>query len=171
MKGWALDAAEDDGYGGLRERLAASNKLWWASLIVIIALAVIFISRSITSDRNPAVDNIVEDPVGVYTDGAHHDFAFAFAKLARRRGVAVEARFLSDRAFRFVMPCDASGDEIAFLSRAAATGIWRRFKVSPVIWAYIEDNKSPTPKLTAKTAWSPELGDFVVRFERAIGSE
>lgn len=170
-KGWDVDEEIDTGVVGLRERLGASSKLWASAAVVIIGLAALLIAGSL-GDRGsqPALD-LRENPIGVYTDGEHRKFEADFASLARRRGVPAYVRFTSDKMFRLSMPCDVTNDEIAFLSKSAALGIWRRFHVSPVVQTYVEDNHSSTPKLAAKTSWLKERNDFVVRFEQAPGNQ
>lgn len=166
-----MDSQDDTAYMSMRERLAANNKLWAACLIAVLAASVILISSTNGGPGELPARDLREDPVGVYTDSDHREFVAGFRKMALKRGVDVEAKFLSDKTFKLVLPCDVSSDEISFLSRSAAVGIWRLFKASPVIWTYLEDNNRPEPVLVARTSWSRARNDFIVRFERVPGSE
>jgi len=164
QKGWAMDNYEA-GQIGLKERLGTNNKLWLLLLIVIICAGVAIIAFSNSTPKTANDGKLIEDPIGHYLDKEHRAFELDVIKIAKKRGEHVEAKFISDRAFNLVLPCDISQDELLFLSRSVAMGIWRRFRVSPVIWTYTEDIKDNTPKLTARTEWSEETGDFKVKFE------
>lgn len=161
----------EEGRIGIRERLGSNNKLWLAVLIVVICMGIIFIARSLSEPKTTAAGKLVENPVGHYLDSKHRDFENGIVKMARGRGERIEAKFLSDKAFKLVTPCDISGDELAYLSRATAMGIWRKFKISPLVWTYTEDINGSNPKLTSRTEWSKDTGDFVVKFEHSIASQ
>ena len=171
VKAWALDEENVPGVGGLRERLGANNKLWIAFLVLVIVFSAVLVANSVSTPMMPQIKELEEDPIGVYTDSDHRKFADSFEKMARKRGLQVEARFISDRTFKLVVPCDIAHDELTYLSKAAASGIYRQFKVSPVVWTYTEDVNKAAPRLIARTEWSSDRGDFIVRFERAMGSE
>lgn len=166
-----MDDGNPENYVGLRERIASNNILWVVFLFIIVGVTGIVIARSIGTQEKATTQKLVEDPIGVYTDSMHEEFADQLVKMAGRRGVKIEASFVSDRTFKIIMPCDIGGDELSFLSRYAATGIWRKFKVNPTIWTYTEDVSSPAPKLSARTAWSAERRGFVVTFERPMGAD
>lgn len=151
--------------------MAASTKLWIVCAVLVVGLVFVLLISSMRPATKLIAEEPVDNPVGVYTDSNHKDFVISFKKLARKRGLHIEASFLSDKTFKIVMPCDVEIDEVSFLSRSAATGIFRHFGVSPIIRTYTEDNDNPTPKLVATTAWSSNLGDFRVKFEAPMGTE
>lgn len=166
-----MDDVESTGYRTLRERISTSNTIWITLLVLIIAITIISIFLSLRTSETVNEVSLEEDPIGVYTDSDHRDFAKQLVDMAEKRGVTIEAHFISDKAFKIVVPCDISSDELSYISRYAAMGIWRRFRVSPTVWTYIEDISSPNPRLTAQTRWSSERGEFIVSFERSLGSE
>jgi hypothetical protein len=166
-KGWALDDQEALESIGLRERIRDSGKLWIISFVALVGLSAIIIIFASSSSKRQIAPTLHEKPVGLYVDEDHKAFTAKFVKMANARGIKIRAGFMSDRDFRFVVPCDAAYDEVVFLSRAAALGVSRRFGVRPTILTYTEDITSPSPKLTAKTRWSDEKSDFIITSERS----
>jgi len=170
VKGWALDCEEQEARG-LRERLGGNTKLWAASLVSLIAAGGILITVSSLARREKPPATLPESPVGFYQDADHRQFAESFVRMAQEHGVKVEAAFVADRMFRLVLPCDVIGDDLEFLSRTAAARIYYRFKVSPIVLTYTEDNNSPSPKQAARTEWSAKAGGFEVRLNPDVQSQ
>ncbi|MEN6371263.1 MAG: hypothetical protein ABFD64_04540 [Armatimonadota bacterium] len=157
----------EEGRIGIRERLGSNSRLWLVAFLVIVCAGVVFITRSSSAPKAGKVEKLVENPIGHYQDLMHRGFEKRILKIARGRGEEVEARFLSDKTFKLVVPCDISSNEVDYLSRAAATGIWRRFRVSPLVYTYTENVNGSNPKLVSRTAWSEDIGDFVVKYNRS----
>jgi hypothetical protein len=168
IKGWALDIEDNGPYGGFRERLASSSKLWTTCMVLLLASVVLVIVRSGNVGQSIASGDLIESPVGVYTDDLHKDFVRQLKETWEARGVPnLKAEFLSDRTLRITIPDDLGRDEIAYLSRFAAIGIWRRFGVSPTVWTYIRGNSKPT----ATATWRTSRGDFGVEFNGPSGTK
>lgn len=165
QKGWAMDKHET-GRIGIRERLGSNNKLWILLLIAVICVSTAIIAMSVNTPETIKGGKLAEDPIGHYLDADHRAFELDIVKMAKNRGEKAEAKFLSDRTFKLVLPCDISGDELLFLSRSTAMGIWRKFSISPVVWTYTEDLNNSNPKLTARTEWSEDAGDFRVKLDQ-----
>ena len=171
-EGWALDIDEFENGHGLRERLAASNRLWIFCFLVIICLAVAFIVRTIGTSPEIPPRELIEKPRGVYTDSEHRQLIKDLMDIAAKRGVNIaDARFVSNRNLMIVMPGDVGGDDIAFLSRTAAVQIWQRFGVGAIIKTYTEDITNSTTKLAAITQWNRRKNNFVTTFQSSLVSE
>lgn len=161
-KGWALDIEDNGPYGGFRERLASSSKLWAACLILVFAcvIAMYLYLRSGGVDPYVPPKHLLENPVGSCRDAPHQEFTDRLVKSWKARGVELQAKFVSDRAFRITVSHDLGQDETAFLSRFAAEGIWMRFKVNPKVRIYVADSLAPV----ATTTWDSNLRKFRVDF-------
>lgn len=157
----------EEGRIGIWERLGSNSRLWLVVLIVIVCTGAVFIARSSSALKVVKAGKPIDSPTGQYQDSKHCGFERWIVKMAHGRGEEVEAGFLSDKAFKLVVPCDISSNEMDYLSRATATGILRRFKVSPLIWMYMENVNGSSPRLVSRTEWSDDTGDFVVKYERS----
>lgn len=170
IKGWAEDIEDTAPERGLRERLASNDKLWLACLLGVFALAVLLIVAPLQNGEHPEESelNITAAPIN---ERERRNFIRDFHRMAEKRKVPIEAEFASSRTLKLVMPGDIAGDELRFLSRAAALGMQRRLKINPVVMTYTRTNKSIEPRLIARTAWDPTRKAFVVDMLHPISSE
>ena len=169
VEGWAVDASEldaDINASSFRQRLADNNKLWTACFVIVL-LAAFFMLKSAKSGRDLGLDDKASlKGIGYYTDSAHTDYARDFVKKYSDEkmnvGVVLDAKFVSPETFRFTVPSDMSADDIEYMSRMAAMKIYRVFKKTFRVEAYVGGTRSGKA-LAAITAWDSEKHGFLTK--------
>lgn len=169
MEGWALDVpdGEEVGYKSVIQRMGDNNRLWLVMLIVLVVVSA-FLMRQ--ADQGGAAKK--EKPVdlrqaainGDYLNQDHRDFAKEFLRDQGKGGLLVEAKFVNDRKFAFVVPGETSADDIEYLSKMAAELHRARFKTWVKIEAYQRSAETGKDILRATTSWVADRYGFVVRF-------
>lgn len=101
---------------------------------------------------------------GSYRDEEHRSFARDFVRDKGKDGLIVEAKFLSDRRFAFVVPGDTSADDIEYLSKMAAELYRARFNAWVKVEAYQRSAADRKDTLRATTTWVKKRYGFIVRF-------
>jgi len=170
VEGWALDM-DDTGEPGLRERLASSNKLWLACLVLLVAATFYYaVTLGRGYSKTPLATVVPGGKArGTYDDDAHKALADRLVKIAHKRAIPMTARFLSVSHFEMVVPSDTSSDDISSLSRFAAEAIYRKFGNVPIVYVYARNSwaSKDRPVLVAITRWSERERNFLAKFLRA----
>lgn len=162
-EGWARDVSEaDDEQDSFLCRLSNNNKLWLAVLVVIAVVAGLLLMQ-VKQRSNLKNDDLYRPPTqlafGTYDDGPHLEFVREF--MERNRQV-VDAHF-SDDKFTFVLPGDASADNIEHLSILAAQRNLAKFKNRIVVEVYQRSAATESDRLVAVTKWEDDRYGFVVK--------
>jgi len=174
VEGWALEVDEHQ-VPSLRERLADNNKLWVFCLVAVIAGTLYYsttLSKAPSHSRIGTVE-LGHQGKGTFNDEAHTALALELEKIARKRGVDANFYFIDNSRMDLVLPADVALDEISFLSRFAATAIYRRFGNVAMIYAYTKSSTAGDQKqrLAAITRWSEREKNFVTRAQRVIEAQ
>lgn len=172
QEGWAADIGKEVA-PSLRQKLANNTSLWIICLIAILAScgALIVISGIRAPQDVRSIKPLIpgDTSIGNYTDEAHQEFVRKIQSMEKKRGVIVDAEFLSDNEFKITVPSGVASDEVAYLSRFAALGIKRHFKIGAIVYAYSRDTKHPdNVTLAATTQWSNQEMNFLTKLERSM---
>jgi predicted aspartyl protease len=168
VEGWALDVSdgEEVGYRSTIQKLGDNNRLWIAALIVLVVVSAFLLKQ--TKSNAGAVEKPKGPPPaqtnGAYLDQDHKDFARQFVRDKGKDGQVVEAKFVNDRKFMFVVPGDTGADDIEYLSKMAAELHRARFKSWLTIDAYQRSAANGRDILRARTTWVKKQYGFVVKF-------
>ncbi|MDH7601838.1 MAG: hypothetical protein QHI38_06795 [Armatimonadota bacterium] len=172
IEGWELDVSETDAQVGrstLRERLAASSKLWAVCFLVLVAVVLYFgVAANNQEGAVAKVDKVSGAAAhGSVKDAQRMELARKFlADFSERFGV-LEARFVGSDKFRIVVPASLSRDDIEFLAKVAGMQILTKLKLRPVVQVYtLSADKRLSLEATAR--WQPEKYGFVVRMTPMI---
>lgn len=170
VEGWAVDVAEygsEETATSLRERLAASNKLWLLSLVVVVGIGLALLSSM--GDSSSGENKFIVSPKGagesVSVDKAHLDFARSFRNERVRGGNIYEAEFRTPNLFRIVVPADVGQDDIDYISKMAAWKILRTLHHQSIVVVYTRRAADGGEVKAATTSWKPSKFGFVVRYE------
>lgn len=169
VEGWALDVSTaDEGMGSsFFQRLADSNKLWVAALVVVVLVAG-FLMLNAKRQASLKNEDIAPPPTarlmfGSYDDKPHSQFT---ADFRRKNEEVLDARF-EDGRFIIVVPGNASADDIDAMAKAAAQINWAKFKNRIVVEVYQRAAAANSDVLVCTTKWKTESFGFVSDFVRA----
>lgn len=168
VEGWALDVSdgEEVGYRSTIQKIGDNNRLWIATLIVLAVVSAFLIrqakqgaeSKERPAGPPPAVRN------GDYLNQEHKDFAAEFVRDKGKEGLVIEAKFVDDRKFVFVVPGETGADDIEYLSKMAAEFHRHRFKSWVTVDAYQRSAATGRDTHRARTTWVVPRYGFVVKF-------
>ena len=167
VEGWTLDVSDpDEGISSsFMQRLADNNKLWVASLLVVLVVAgfLLMYSKKQGSRKN---EDLYKPPpaqlmFGAYGDSPHQDFAADFRK---EFPSAAEAHFVDTGKFVIVVASDTSADDIEHLSKMAAEKNVAKFRNRIVVEVYRSSLPSKTNTLVCVTKWETDRYGFVPEF-------
>lgn len=175
-EGWAVDVEPEAKTVSQRERLASNTPLWVISTIIVLFVCVGMIA--VTGSKSPNDSKLLKSLVpgdtakGNYLDEDHQNFISQIKGMEKKRGVDVQAEFMSDGEVKIVVASDVGYDEIAYMSRFTALGVKRIFGNGAAIYAYRKDSKvSGKLNLTATTRWSDRENNFLTKPERSETGE
>lgn len=169
VEGWALDVSEGEevGYKSTLQRLGDNNRLWVATFIVLVLVSGFLMRQAKHDGAAKSEDHSLPRLAkmnGDYLNQEHKDFVTEFLRDKGRGVLLVEARFVNDRTFRFVVPGDTSADDIEYISKMVAELNRARFKTRITVEAYQRSAATGTDTLRATTNWVVPRYGFVVRF-------
>jgi hypothetical protein len=167
VEGWAetVSTADEAMQSSFMQRIADSNKLWVATLVVLVVVAGVLMMQA--KDRRSQKNEDLYSPSarlaeGSYIDKPHADFA---ADFVRKNGSVLDAHF-GEGKFVIVVPGDASADDIEHLASMAAQRNLARFKNRIVVEVYQRSASTKAELLAATAKWEVKRYGFVVRWIR-----
>lgn len=168
VEGWALDVSDSEevGYRSAIQRWGENNRLWIAALILLIVVSVILICQTKQGgEETNKSDGPRQAAVnGDYLNQAHKDFATGFIRDKGKEGLVIDAKFVDDRKFAFVVPGETGADDIEYLSKIAAELHRAHFKTWVTVAAYQRSAATGNDTLRAETTWVAPRYGFVVKF-------
>lgn len=166
VEGWAIDVVEhgtEEQASNFYERLARNNRLWFLSLLVLIAACLMLMqqAKNAGGDSEKFVTMPKAAPEGSYVDEKHEAFAREFAASNSGNVVLLEARFVNPNRFKITVPADVGRDDIDLISKLAGMKILRTLHHRSVVEVYTR-RAGGGEKLVAITRWEPKQYGFVV---------
>ena len=168
VEGWAetVSTADEAVHSSFIQRVADSNKLWVATLVVLVVVAGVLMMQA-KGRRSQKNEDLYNPPVrlafGSYYDKPHEVFA---ADFIRKNGSVLDAHF-ADGKFVIVMPGDASADDIEHFASIAAQRNLAKFKNRIVVEVYQRSATTKGEVLAATARWEVNRYGFVVRLLRS----
>lgn len=167
VEGWAetVSTAEEAMQSSFIQRVADSNKLWAATLVVLVVVAGVLMTQA--KQRRSQKNEDLYSPsarlaFGSYDDKPHADFS---ADFIMKNGSVLDAHF-GDGKFVIVVPGDSSVDDIEHLASMAAQRNLARFKNRIVVEVYQRSAATKGEVLAATVRWEVKRYGFVVRLMR-----
>lgn len=167
VEGWAetVSTADEAVHSSFIQRVADSNKLWVATLVVLVVVAGVLMMQA--KERRSQKNEELYNPSarlakGSYYDKPHADFA---ADFIRKNSSVLDAHFAGGR-FVIVVPGDASADDIEHLASIAAQRNLAKFKNRIVVGVYQRSAATKGEVLAATAKWEVNRYGFVVRLIR-----
>lgn len=169
VEGWALDVpdGEEAGYKSAVQRVGDNNKLWIVMLIVVVVVSGFLMHQARGGGPGEKEGSFTPPQAAVdgdYRNQEHQDFAKDFVKNQGKDGMLIEASFVNNRKFAFVVPGDKGADDIEYVSKMAAQYHLARFKTWAKIEAYQRSAGTGRDTLRATTSWVASRYGFVVKF-------
>ncbi|NLN76849.1 MAG: hypothetical protein GX139_11135 [Armatimonadetes bacterium] len=165
-EGWAKEVTEaDEEQRSFIFRLSNNNKLWVATLILLLAASAFFIHQVKQQGSQKNQSQYVPPAqlaFGSYDDEPHFKLA---ADLMTRYQQVLDAHYGEGKLI-LVVPGDLSADNIEHLSLQAAQLNLARFKNRVVVEVYQRSAVTKSDRLVAVTKWVEDRHGFMVKHLR-----